>query len=212
MRLQRECAVAYDSLRSNVSLTRLPDGDCTMTLIARISQLFKADFHAVLDQIEEPEQMLRQAIREMEEEVSRQDLEIRRGGQEQAELLERQRQLEESLGEFEGELDLCFKSAKDDLAKGLIRRKLETQRLIRQLATRHDSISKTLANRRLTIAEHRSTLDGFRQKAEIVSIRAANDRVPHDLENEYCGSRCTAVSDDEVEVAFLREQSARSRS
>lgn len=183
-----------------------------MTLIARISQLFKADFHAVLDQMEEPEQMLRQAIREMEEEVSRQDLEIRRGGQEQAELLSRRRQLEESLGEFDDELDLCFRSAKDDLAKGLIRRKLETQRLIRQLAARHDSISKTLANRRLRIAEHRSTLDGFRQKAEIVSIRAANDRVPRDREDEYCGSHCTAVSDDEVEVAFLREQSERSRS
>jgi phage shock protein A len=183
-----------------------------MTLIARISQLFKADFHAVLDQIEEPEQMLRQAIREMEEEVSRQDLEIRRGGQEQAELLARQRQLEETLGEFEDELDLCFRSAKDDLAKGLIRRKLETLKLIRQLAARHDSISESLANRRLTVAEHRSTLDGFRQKAEIVSIRSTNDRVPHDQDDEHCGSRCTAVSNDEVEVAFLREQSARSRS
>lgn len=183
-----------------------------MTLIARISQLFKADFHAVLDQIEEPEQMLRQAIREMEEEVSRQDLEIRRGDQEQAELQARQRQLEETLGGFEDELDLCFRSAKDDLAKGLIRRKLETQRLIRHLAARDDSLAKTLANRRLTIAEQRSTLDGFRQKAEIVSVRAANDRGPCDREDEYCGSSCTAVSDDEVEVAFLREQSARSRS
>ena len=31
----------------------------------------RADFHAVLDQLEEPEQMLKQAIRDMEDELAR---------------------------------------------------------------------------------------------------------------------------------------------
>ena len=38
-----------------------------MALINRVSRLFKADFNAVLDQIEEPEQLLKQAIRDMED-------------------------------------------------------------------------------------------------------------------------------------------------
>ena len=38
-----------------------------MALINRVTQLFKADFHAVLDRIEEPEQLLRQSIRDMED-------------------------------------------------------------------------------------------------------------------------------------------------
>jgi phage shock protein A len=38
-----------------------------MALITRLSRLFQADMHAVLDKIEEPELLLRQAIREMEE-------------------------------------------------------------------------------------------------------------------------------------------------
>ncbi|MFV2090729.1 MAG: PspA/IM30 family protein, partial [Pseudomonadales bacterium] len=41
-----------------------------MVLITRISRLFTADVHAVLDRIEEPEVVLKQAIREMAEEVS----------------------------------------------------------------------------------------------------------------------------------------------
>ena len=41
-----------------------------MELINRIARLFKADFHAVLDQIEEPEALLRQAIRDMEDELA----------------------------------------------------------------------------------------------------------------------------------------------
>ena len=40
-----------------------------MALINRVTRLFKADIHAVLDQIEEPEQLLRQAVRDMEEEL-----------------------------------------------------------------------------------------------------------------------------------------------
>ncbi len=40
-----------------------------MALITRVSRLFQADFHAVLDRIEEPEVLLRQAVREMEEEL-----------------------------------------------------------------------------------------------------------------------------------------------
>ena len=40
-----------------------------MALINRMSRLFTADVHAVLDRIEEPEALLKQAIREMEEEV-----------------------------------------------------------------------------------------------------------------------------------------------
>ena len=42
-----------------------------MALITRVSRLFQADFHAVLDRIEEPEVLLRQAVREMEEELAR---------------------------------------------------------------------------------------------------------------------------------------------
>ena len=42
-----------------------------MALIKRLSRLFAADLHAVLDQIEEPEALLKQAVREMEEELAR---------------------------------------------------------------------------------------------------------------------------------------------
>jgi phage shock protein A len=42
-----------------------------MRLIARVSRLFRADLHAVLDRVEEPDLVLRQAVREMEEDLTR---------------------------------------------------------------------------------------------------------------------------------------------
>ncbi|MGH8626524.1 MAG: PspA/IM30 family protein [Gammaproteobacteria bacterium] len=41
-----------------------------MALITRVARLFRSDLHVVLDRVEEPEVLLRQAIREMEEELS----------------------------------------------------------------------------------------------------------------------------------------------
>ena len=48
-----------------------------MALINRMSRLFTADVHAVLDRIEEPDVLLRQAIREMEEALERSEHDVR---------------------------------------------------------------------------------------------------------------------------------------
>ncbi len=42
-----------------------------MALINRMSRLFTADVHAVLDRLEEPDVLLKHAVREMEEELAR---------------------------------------------------------------------------------------------------------------------------------------------
>lgn len=179
-----------------------------MALITRISRLFKADFHAVLDQVEEPELMLRQAIREMEEDLDTREQRLRIAACEQQELRRRRDDLGRSLQDLDGQLDLCFESQKPELARTLVRRKLETQRLEKHLGDRAATLEGYLDEQRATLEEHRMTLDGLRQKSEILGRRpqrpeggGATDPFARDL----------AISDDEVEVAFLREQSKRAR-
>ena len=183
-----------------------------MTLITRLSRLFRADFHAVLDRIEEPETLLRQAIREMEEELACQEQAIRIATQEDAEYRARRERVDERLGEIESELDLCFSSGKDQLARGLVKRKLETQRLGRHLAVRQDELQTALARRRATLAENRTALDSLRQKAELVAVRSPADGGPDERSMGDHSAGDPVVTPEEVEVAFLREQQARSRS
>jgi hypothetical protein len=61
------------------------------------------------------------------------------------------------------------------------------------------------------LEENRATLEGLRQKAELFA-----QRVPVEGESEFDDiawmARELIVNDDEVEVAYLREKSARSRS
>lgn len=181
-----------------------------MALINRVSRLFKADFHAVLDQIEEPEQVLKQAIRDMEDELQASEQRIATCAQECEGLALRQTELEGSVRDFAGQLDLCFESGKDELARGLIRRKLEAERLLQRLNSRLDVNAAFLADQRRLLEENRNTLDSLRQKSEVFSRQSSSGRAVSEFEDPTWLAGDMNVSEDEVEIAFLREQSVRS--
>ncbi|OOZ38928.1 hypothetical protein BOW53_13550 [Solemya pervernicosa gill symbiont] len=60
-----------------------------MALINRVTRLFRADMHAVLDRIEEPEVLLRQSIREMEEALADDEQQLRQLIEEGEQIAER---------------------------------------------------------------------------------------------------------------------------
>lgn len=182
-----------------------------MALINRVTRLFKADFHAVLDRIEEPEQLLRQAIREMEDELQESERRVQLLGHEQEGMAARKSELESRTADLDEELDLCFAREKNDLARTLVRRKLEAERLSRRLGAKLDGNDKAISAARSSIRENRTTLDGLKQKAEIFARRAPAE-ADIDVDDSAWMARELTVSDDEIEVAFLREQQARSAS
>jgi phage shock protein A len=169
-----------------------------MTLLARISKLFQADMHAVLDKIEEPEMLLKQAIREMAAAIATQEQTLRLCAHERQQLNKQQAQLAESLADMEEKIALCFKSAKDDLARLLIKRKLETQQsqsgLVEKLTTLNEKISRLTQQ----ITEHKAQLADMQQKADALL----------DKDNSDLGQwrQQHPVQDEDVEVAYLLEK------
>lgn len=183
-----------------------------MALIHRMTRLFQADVHAVLDRIEEPEQSLRQAIREMEAELDASEQQLRQRSLEQQTLQARQAELDALLAETGQELDLCFQAHKDDLARGLVRKKLEAQGMVKRLRAIETANTEWLREQQARVQENRLTLDGMRQKAEILSHLPASERTTEAGENVgglAWALRDVAVSESDIEVAFLRERNAR---
>jgi phage shock protein A len=180
-----------------------------MAMINRVSRLFKADFHAVLDHIEEPELLLKQAIRDMEDELAATEQRIILCASDQESLLVRKTELEGSVAEINEQLDLCFESGKDDLAKSLIRKKLETERILKQFCSKYTADDKYLSQQRSVLEENRTALEGLRQKAELIAQRVSTRSDASNYNDISWASRDMAVSDDEVEVAYLREKSQR---
>ena len=178
-----------------------------MALITRVSRLFQADFHAVLDRIEEPAVLLRQAVREMEEELARDEQRLKVLNHEQGQLLVREADLEQSLNEIEGQLDVCFESGNEDLARTSVRRKLEAQRYCKGLARKRQALQETIDDLDTRLGENRPHLESMRQKAELLAEESDRAR-PAD----YWNMPDISVRDEDVEVAFLREKQQRSRS
>lgn len=181
-----------------------------MVLIKRISQLFKADFHAVLDQIEEPEQLLKQAIRDMEDELGVAGQRISLCTHEQETLAIRKSEQQQRLDEYDAQLDLCFESENDELAKKLIRKKLEAQRLLKHLSVKHSVNERFLSEQQSRLDENLLTLEGLKQKADLFTQNApypANENSGFDDIGKLAADM--TVSEDEVEIAFLHEKSLR---
>src|SRR5919109_723533 len=105
-----------------------------MTLIQRMTRLFKADLHGILDCLEEPEEVVKQTVRDMEEALANKEqtltalhAALQRLAAEEAELVRAARDIENNI-------DVCFQAGNEALAKTFLRKRLETERQARQVA------------------------------------------------------------------------------
>lgn len=176
-----------------------------MTLVTRLSRLFRADMHAILDRIEEPDLLLRQALRDMEEALAGEEQRLRLMRHELEQLQCRDREQAQLLAEIGEELDVCFTAGDEALARVLIRRRLEHEYLQKQLNRQRGSLGDAIEALYATLAEQREQLLSVRRKEALLSGGTG----------EGGDSDRTApipVRDADVEIALLREKQLRSAS
>lgn len=171
-----------------------------MALIRRISRLFHADMNAVLDQIEEPEILLKQSIRDMQEMLDQEERQINLNKHELKQLSNKEQTLKQTLEELEEQLPICFKSDKDDLARSLIKRKLETQQSIKTISLKITTLTNRLEESEARVKEQRIQLESMKQKAEIFSVEELS------VSSESWNNPASSVQQDDVEIAFLHEK------
>ncbi len=176
-----------------------------MTLITRITRLFKADIHGILDCLEEPEAVVKQAVRDMEEEiaknVSRQkDLESKRA---------RARNLasatENQLRDIERQVAVAFDAKDDALAKSFVRRRLQAERTLKNVRVELDRSAHEFSELEGIISSQKSQLQGVVEKLNLFA--EAKGR-----ETKSCGyaEHADVVTDADVEIAFIEEKRQRS--
>ncbi len=175
-----------------------------MALVTRLTRLFRADMHAVLDRIEEPDLLLKQAVRDMEAALAEDERRLRLLQHELGELQVREGDLALQLKAIEEELDVCFLADNEALARSLIRRRLEQQRTHKQVTRRIESREREIDSLGKRLRDQQDQLESMRQKAELLTPQASETPVGQPA--------ATTVRDEEVEIAFLREKQKRSAS
>ncbi len=176
-----------------------------MALVTRLSRLFQADFHAVLDRIEEPDLQLRQAVREMQFALDhdQQRLQLL---QHEAEQLGRQMSASgDRLQSLDEELDICLAANQDDLARDLVRRKLAAEKQQQRRRERIEALELQCAALTRQIDEQTRQLSSMKQKLELLVSR----------EDPVSSASChgeDVIRSEEVEIALLREKQRRVKS
>ena len=176
-----------------------------MTLLTRLGRLFRADLNAVLDGLEEPAALLKQALREMEEILAGEDAAHAQLGAEEARLAQAIADGQTRLAQLDDELSLCLGAGKDELARDLVRRKLEAASHEAALLQRQQSLRERLALVANRALEHRQRLEKLRAQAALSGAVAATP----DAAICTAWSIPSAVSEAEIEVALLREKQRR---
>jgi len=102
------------------------------------------------------------------------------------------------IADIDEKLDLSFANGDEDLARRLVRRKLESKRLGDEVRAAMDGLTEELESLTGKLERQRDELDGLRQKASVF-IR----------ERDRGLDPMTAIDETEVEAALLAERDAR---
>jgi phage shock protein A len=167
--------------------------------------------HAVLDRMEEPELLLKQAIREMEEALDQDERQSKLFALEAKQIASRQKHLSQRLHEADHELDLCFDNGNETLARSLLKRKLEAIRFLHFLDEKQSELQANAGTLNQHIEQNRAELEHLRQKAALLSPQTPSEEAaPGWHEPEFIHR--FKVSEEEVELALLRERQQRAQS
>ena len=176
-----------------------------MALITRLSRLFRADIHAVLDHMEEPDVLLRQAVREMEESLENSAREIALLQRELTRLEKHRIALADQLEKLDSEIAVCFDSGNEELARSFIRRRLETAALQTKVATNIETVSEQLNAQQKQHAEQQLSYESIKQKSELI-WREQQMRNKRTLHGAIDSGNCPPVMEDDVELEFIRRK------
>jgi phage shock protein A len=175
-----------------------------MSLIHRIARLFKADLHGILDSLEEPDIMLKQAVREMQEEIGHSETQLKALNKQVEQLLTATRDLACKLPAIEAQIDFCFATANEALAKTLLRKKLEAQQSLRRLEKRHQTLQDEKTAVEAELAARRDKLNSVVEQMALFDVTSNPDEA-----TENTSQNSQAVSQEDVELAYLQEKQRR---
>ena len=178
-----------------------------MTLIQRMTRLFKADLHGLLDSLEDPEEVVKQTIRDMEEALEHKEQTLAALHATLQRLTAEEQEVGRAAREIDHHIDLCFEAGNEALARNFVRKRLETERQARDVARAVEETQARRAALEHTVAEQREQLAAVVQQLNLYMAtrpRQASPTAPFTP-----GQSGAGLTDDEVEVAFLDEKRRR---
>jgi phage shock protein A len=186
-----------------------------MAISTRIKRLFHADANAILDVIEEPDAILKQAIREMQENLDWKRGRLARNEKNLETLKTNKLHLSEQIAKLEEDLKLCLKEGSEDLTRKTIGRKLSLEKQSKIVERRISNLTRRCEEQTSEVEAQQAQLESIVEKAEFF-VRTADDDSAFSVAesilsssdpgagSSYRGTGSLQVTQEEIELEWIR--------
>ena len=179
-----------------------------MAILSRIIQLFKADIHGVMDQIEDQGLLLKQHLRDMQESLTTTEMKLKKMRSALDQAQQDYQNGEKETGNLEQELQVAIKKDRDDIARMLIKKLKPLNRLQAERRNQIARLSHEIDQFKAHFDQQRIQYEQLRLKAaEYFYRKEKQDREPLWPEAP-AALRLYELSEEEVELELLQRKEA----
>ncbi len=177
-----------------------------MGIMTRIVRIFKVDVHGVMDQMEDKSLLLKQTIRDMEEELDRKETILKNLILRRDRVIQERRGYTRDLEGLERDLAVALKKEKDDIARMLIRKIKPLSDHTAILKIKEESLDEEIAARGSKLEEQRLTCRQFNLKVMDYLHKAEQSQWEETFAGAGPGQPTREISDEEIELELIKRR------
>lgn len=177
-----------------------------MTMLTRFIRIWKADIHGVMDQLEDKPLVLKQSLRDMEEELARKEARLGRMNATKAQYIEDQRHLAEEIEKLEQDLKIAIEKDKDDIARMLIKKLKPIEEHHQSLARKIDNIQREIEGLAEILETQRDQYRKFHLRATDYLSQTETKKWDDTMTSVFPGAAGLDLSDEEIELELIRRK------
>lgn len=145
-----------------------------MSMLKRVRDILSSNINALLDKAEDPEKMLEQYIRDMEESYQEAKVAVTQAIASKNRIEAKYNKQVEEVAKWEKNAILAVQKGQDDLAKEALKRQADAEKLRDTYKAQLDQQSAEVENLKSVLSKLESKLDEAKNKKELLITQAKN--------------------------------------
>ncbi|MBU0730951.1 MAG: PspA/IM30 family protein [Proteobacteria bacterium] len=177
-----------------------------MAIMTRFVRIWKADVHGVMDQMEDKTLILKQSLRDMEEELAKKEARLAHLAASKEKLVSDKQQIADELLKLEDDLDIAVSRDKDDIARMLIKK-------IKPLSGHQDALTRRITTLEQDIkrfaektGEQQLQYKQFHLKATEYLHACEKEEWEQTASSFFPNSASVEVNEEEIELELIRRK------
>ncbi len=179
-----------------------------MSIMTRFVRLCKADIHGVMDQLEDKELLLRQYIRDMEEELAGKEIKLKKMKASRDSAKHEHEKYSLDIDNLEKDLGVAIEKDKDDIARFIIRKQ-------KPLTAHRNELGNHIKNLDLEITQFQECVDEQRLQYEQLQLKSAEyfrkaerEQWNKTMSSDIPNNASRELAEEEVELELIRRKEA----